>query len=118
MLIEVVAGLVGLGLAVWIIGELFDNTGIAVIGSTILIVAGSAVALTGLELRVGETRHYNYTTIHNSTVRDSASIQYTYQTRTLATIMHVGAIAPLGIGGLLMLLGATLMAQSLSDEVA
>lgn len=113
MLFEVAAALVVLGLAVWVIGSVFGYHGVAIIGGVILIIAGSGIALTDLDIRTGETRTYEYTTINNSTVQESASISYTHQTTTLAEILHIGMLAPLGLGGILMLLGATLTAHSL-----
>lgn len=117
MLFQVVAGLVVLGLVVWLIGEYFGYLGVAALGATMLIIAGSAVALTGLEIRTGEVQSFEYTTINNTTVQDQATVSYSYQTTTLAEILNVGAIASLGLGGLLMLLGAALMSQTLARQV-
>lgn len=117
MLFKVVAGLVVLGLLVWLIGEYFQYLGVAALGASLLIIAGSAVALTGLEIRVGETQSFQYTQIDNTTVRESATVSYDYKTRTLAEILNVGVVASLGLGGLLMLLGTLLLSQTLARQV-
>lgn len=117
MLFEVVAGLIGLGLAVWLIGMSFRFKGVAMIGAGFIIIAGSAIALTGVEIRTGETRTFDYTTVNNTTVQDSATVRYDYQTRTLAEILNIGVLGSLGLGGLVMLLGAILMAQTLSEDI-
>lgn len=116
MLLKVAAALVLLGLVVWVIGELFDYIGVAALGATFLIIAGSAIALTRLEVQTGETQMFEYTTVNNSTVRDSATVAYDYQTTAIGTILNVGAVASLGLGGLLMLLGATLLGQTLAGQ--
>ena len=116
MLAAIVAGLLVLGLSVWFIGHSFSYNGVAAIGGALIIIAGSAVALTGLEVRTGSTRTFEYTQVNNTTVRDRAVVNYDYQTTTLATILNVGVAGSLGFGGLLMLLGAVLMSQTLSQE--
>lgn len=117
MWFPVVAALTFLGLAVWLIGQHFRYTGVAVLGAAIVIIAGSAVALTGIDIRTGEVQSFEYTEINNTTVQDSKTVEYRYETTALSTILNVGAVAPLGLGGLLMLLGGTLMSQTLTQEV-
>jgi len=117
MLLTPLAFLIFLGLTVWLIGEHFRYTGIAVIGSTFIIIAGSAIALTGIDIKTGQTTDFAYTEINNSTVQDSASVSYQYETTALSTILNIGIAAPLGLGGLMMLLGAVMMAQTLTGEV-
>lgn len=117
MLFEVVAGLVVLGLAVWTVGMVFGYKGVAVLGGALIIIAGSGVALTGLEIKTGEVRDVSYTTVNNSTVEDSTTVEYSYQTRTLASLLNVGVLGSLGLGGLIMLLGAVLMSQTLAEDL-
>jgi hypothetical protein len=117
MLFKVVAGLVGLGLAVWLIGQTFRYKGVAVIGAAVVIIAGSAIALTGVEIRTGETRTYAYSEFNGTAVRDNATVKYSYQTTTLAEILNIGVLGSLGLGGLLMLLGAVLMSQTLAEDL-
>lgn len=119
MLFSVIAGLVIFALIVWLTGQYFQYTGIAVIGATTMIIAGSAIALTGVEVRTGEVRHFNYQLENNSTdyVLNRSATSYEYQTTALATVMNVGIVAPLGLGGLVMLLGATMLANTLTREV-
>lgn len=116
MLLKVAAALVLLGLLVWAIGEIFDYVGVATIGATFIIIAGSAIALTRLEVHTGEIQSFEYTTVNNTTVRDTATVAYDYQTTAIGEILNVGAIASLGLGGLLMLLGATLLSQTLAGQ--
>ncbi|WP_049970769.1 hypothetical protein [Haladaptatus cibarius] len=117
MLFNVVAGLVVLGLAVWLIGQLLRYKGVAMIGAAIIIIAGSAIALTGVEIRTGETRSYSYSEFNGTAVRDNATVSYDYQTRTLAQILNIGVLGSLGLGGLVMLLGAVLMSQTLAEDL-
>lgn len=117
MLFRVVAGLLVLGLSTWVVGQNFRYKGVAMIGATIVLVAGSAVALTGVEVRTGETRTYTYTDVNGSTVRDNATVRYDYTTRTLAELLNIGVLGSLGLGGLLMLLGAVLMSQTLAEDL-
>ena len=117
MLFNVVASLIVLGLVVWLIGQFFEYRGVAIIGAGLIIIAGSAISLTGVEIRTGETRTYSYTDFNGTTVRDNATISYSYQTRTLADVMNIGVLGSLGLGGLVLLLGAVLMAQTLSEDI-
>lgn len=117
MLFQVVASITVLGLFVWLIGHYFRYTGVAVIGAALVMIAGSAVALTGIDVKTGETRTFQYTEVNNSTVRDSATISYDYETTALSAILNVGVAGSLGMGGILMLLGAILMSQTLAGEV-
>jgi len=120
MLFKIVAGLVVLGLVVWLIGESFDYIGVAALGATMIIIAGSAVALTGLEIQTGEVQNYHYQLENNSSdyVLNKTETAVQYQTRTLGQIMNVGITASLGLGGLLMLLGTILMSQTLARQTA
>lgn len=117
MLFKVVGGLIVLGLAVWLIGQFFRYKGVAIIGAGIIIIAGSAIALTGVEIRTGETRTYSYKTVGNQPVRDIQNVTYDFETRTLAAILNIGVLGSLGIGGLVMLLGAVLMSQTLAEDL-
>jgi len=117
MLFQVVAGLFVGGLVVWVVGQVFGYKGVAVIGAATIIIAGSAIALTGLEVRTGQTEAYSYTTIDNSTVRENASVSFRYETTSLASLLNIGVLGSLGLGGLVMLLGAVLMSQTLSEDL-
>lgn len=117
MLLEPLAFLLLFGLSVWLIGQYFQYTGVAVIGAAVVIIAGSAVALTGIDIQTGETQTFEYTEVNNDTVRDSATVSYEYETTALSEILNVGLLAPLGLGGLIMLLGAVLLSQTLAGEV-
>lgn len=113
MLLATFAVLITLGLAVWYVGHTFRYLGVAAIGAAVIIVAGSAVALTGLAVRTGETRVMDYTTVNNTTVANSTTISYEYQTTSLADVLGAGVLGSLGFGGLVMLLGVVLFSQSL-----
>lgn len=117
MIWYIIAVLAAFGLTIWLIGELLDYTGVSVIGGTILIIAGSLVALTGLEIRTGEVRAYEYGVVNNTTVRTDASVSYSYQTTALAQLMNLGALGSLGFGGLIMLLGTVLISHSLGGDI-
>lgn len=116
MLATIVGGLLVLGIGVWLIGHIFSYTGVAVIGSAIVIITGSAVALTGIDIKTGSTRTFSYTDVNNTTVRNETVVNYDYQTTALSTILNIGVAGSLGLGGILMLLGATLMSHSLSER--
>lgn len=117
MLFQVAAGLVVLGLVVWLIGMLLEYPGVAVIGGVVLIIAGSGVALTNLEVRTGETRQFSYQLENsgNDYVKNETRITQTYSTTSLGDLLNVGMLAPLGLGGLLMLLGGVLTAHALDE---
>lgn len=109
----IIAFLLTLGITFWLIGHYFEFTGIAVIGATLVLIAGSAIVLTGLDVRSGMVQTKTYTTVDNSTVVNSTSTDYTYQSRSVGDIFGVGILGSLGIGGLLMIGAAVMMSQSL-----
>lgn len=85
-----------LGFAIWILGYLFDFTGIAVIGGAIVIASGAMVVENGgLDQKVGEVEVTNSTTNETTT-----SFQYDkYQTPTQ---FNLGSITTL-VGGVLVI---------------
>jgi hypothetical protein len=102
MLLATTGLLVAIGLAAWLIGELFQYRGIGAIGSVIIIAVGAAIVLTGLEYRAGVSTTTE--TVH-------------YRTTEVGTAFGATFLASLGIGGVLMILGALLLSQTLIEEV-
>lgn len=122
MLLSVAAAIVALGLAVWVLGQTFSYTGIAIIGAAFILVAGSGVALTDLEQPTGQVvvKEYNE---HNVSSNETMFVnnRSVYQTATTDVSLtdQFGALfGQLGLGGLLLLLGATMMAQTLQERAA
>ena len=107
--------LLGIGVVSWIIGQSYGYVGIAVLGAAFILIAGSAIALTGVQVQSGMVKTTNYTTVNNSVVANSSSTHYTYATRSVGAAFGVGVLGSLGIGGLLMLLGALMMGQTLAE---
>lgn len=117
MLLSTFAVLMAIGFVAWIVGEFFSYTGIAAIGATVVIIAGSGIALTGLQFRSGAVHNSTHTVIENDTVANSTTVKYQYQTTALADVLGVGILGSLGLGGVVMLLGAIMFSRSLSNEV-
>lgn len=116
MLLVTTAVLLGLGFLTWTLGEVFSYRGIGAIGGTIVLITGSAIALTGLQVRVGVDRTFAYETINNSTVVANSTASASVQTTDVGAALGATAIASLGIGGLLMLLGGVLISRSVFDD--
>lgn len=107
MLLATFSTLFLLGLSIWLVGHYFRYTGVAAIGAAFVIIAGSAIALTGLETRVGETR-----VVSNNTTAIS------YETEpVLAGLLNPTVLRELGLGGLVMALGAVLLGQTIAEEI-
>lgn len=117
MLLTTTGLLVAIGLAAWLIGELFQYRGIGAIGSVIIIAVGAAIVLTGLEYRAGVSTQFAYQTINNSTVVANTTETVHYRTTEVGAAFGATFLASLGIGGMLMLLGALLLSQTLIEEV-
>lgn len=117
MLLQTAGLLLALGLVTWIIGRIFSYTGIATIGAAIVLIVGGAVILGGLEVKTGMTETTSYTTINNSTVANETVVQYQYEQTAIGDIFGIGILGELGLGGLLMLLGAILMSQVLAEDL-
>ncbi|RDZ99788.1 hypothetical protein DEQ92_20800 [Haloferax sp. Atlit-6N] len=116
MLLETTALLVAIGLATWTLGEFFSYTGLGVIGGAMVLVAGSAIALTGLQVRSGVEREFAYQIVNNETVVANSTADATVRTTDVGAALGATVIGSLGIGGLLMLLGGVLISQSLFDD--
>jgi len=108
--------LIAIGFLTWTIGEVFAYRGIGVIGGTIVLLVGSAIALTDLQIRAGVDREFAYQTINNSTVVASSSADPQYEGTDVGAALGATVIASLGIGGLLMLLGGVLISRAAFDE--
>jgi len=116
MLLATTALLVAIGLAAWLIGEIFQYRGIGAIGGVVIIAVGGAIVLTGLEYRAGVTTEFAYQTINNSTVVSNSTETIQYRTTEVGAAFGATVLASLGIGGLLMLFGALLLSQQLIGE--
>lgn len=99
MILTTAGFLTTLGFIAWILGTLFDKTGIAVIGGVLVVGVGAMGMTDGYEQKVGETQ------IENSA--NETEIRYDYA--PVETPTHL----PLGV--LVMLLGALLTLQSIND---
>lgn len=97
MLLTTAVFLSALGFAAWILGTLFDYTGMAAIGGTIVVVAGASVLTGGLERKTGELRE--------SVDADTTDVSYQYEQVQLADKNRLGL--------LLMLLGAVQVLRAL-----
>lgn len=117
MLLPTVLFLLGLGGAAWLVGIVFSYRGIAVIGATLVLVAGSAIALTGLQVQTGAVKKISYDQINNSTVPTTEKVSYQYERVNVAAIFGVGILGSLGLGGLIMILGGVLMSQALVEDL-
>jgi len=109
--------LLALGGGAWTVGQIFAYRGIEVLGAVLVLIAGGAIVLTGLEVRTGAVRTISYETINNSTVPVKEAVQYQYERVEIGEMFGVGILGSLGIGGLVMLLGAILMSQSLTEDL-
>lgn len=121
MLLSAAASIVTLGLAVWVIGHYFSYTGVALIGAVLILAAGSGIALTDLEQPAGQTvvKDYDERNLSASNGSDLVNNRSVYRTttRTISMTDQFGPLfGQLGLGGLLMLLSATLSAQSLQER--
>jgi hypothetical protein len=116
MLLATTALLVAIGFIAWFIGEFFGYKGIGAIGAVLIIGVGAAIVLTGLEYRSGVEKQFAYQTINNSTVVDNTTSTVQYETTDVGAAFGATFLASLGIGGLLMLLGAVLLSQQLITE--
>jgi len=116
MLLATTGLLVAIGLAAWLIGEFFQYRGIGSIGGVLIIAVGAAIVLTGLEYRAGVTTDFAYQTINNSTVVANSTETVRYRTTEVGAAFGATFLASLGIGGLLMFLGALLLSQQLIGE--
>jgi len=96
-----------LGFAIWLVGHYFQYKGVAAIGAAFIIIAGSAIALTDLVARSGETR-----VVDNNTT----TISYQYEPVDIR-FLNATILGSLGLGGLVMALGAVLMAQTLTEDL-
>lgn len=101
MILTTAAFFSALGLAVWLLGELRDYRGIAVIGAILLIGVGSAAMIGGLEVQTGEIA----TELNNSTVETEH--QYS----------PIGTTTSFPTGMVLTLLGGAMALRSLDPEV-
>lgn len=115
MLFKILLLLLGVGFLSWLIGQHYSYGGIGAIGAAFVLIAGGAVVLTGLEMRMGSVSTNSFTTVNNSTVVNATQTQPTYATQSVGEIFGIGIFGSLGIGGLLMLLGATMLAQTLTE---
>lgn len=117
MLLTTVTLLLALAFISWLIGQYFSYTGIGAIGAVLMIAAGGAIILTGLEVRTGAVKTIEHTTINNTTVANETTVEYRYKPVKLAEIFGVGILGSLGLGGILMLLGAAMLSQTLTEEM-
>lgn len=117
MLLVTTTLLLAVGFATWILGEIFSYRGIGTIGASIVLIVGGAIVLTGLEVKTGSVKTVDYTTVNNSTVANQTTIHTQYTPTAVGEIFGVGILGSLGIGGLLMLLGATLLSQTLTEDM-
>lgn len=109
--------LLGVGFLAWLIGELLDYSGIATIGGVLILIAGSAVVLTGIQVHSGMTKTTQYTTVNNTVVANSSTTHFMYETRSVGSVFGIGILGSLGIGGLIMLLAATMLGQTLAGGI-
>lgn len=95
-----------IGMASWIVGEIFNYPGVASIGAITIFITGSAIALTGLQVKTGE--------LHETTATNDTAIQYQYDDVTFGGLFQSTVLRELASGGLLMLLSATMLSQTLN----
>lgn len=106
MILSTFSVLFAFGFAVWLVGDLFGYPAVSIIGAVIVIVAGSGVAMTGLEYQSGET-------VTNTT--SGQTVEFQYQETALQSIWGPTWLAELGLGGLVMVLGTVALSRTLDS---
>lgn len=106
--------LTALGAGAWLLGHIFEYTGIAAIGAIILIAVGGAVVFTSLEVKSGETIERSYESVGNEPVETNTSVSNDYDRVEIST-QFGGGVSHFSIGGLVMILGGLLMTQHLNE---
>lgn len=101
MILTTAAFLILLGLGTWVIGAVFEYSGVAVIGATLVIGVGAMFTATGLKYQSGETVDNNLTT--NQSGNDTEIAVNNSTTTYEYTNVQTPTRLPLGI--LVMLLG-------------
>lgn len=102
-----------LGFGVWLTGHFFNYKGVAAIGAAFIIIAGSAVALTGLVVPDGHVEKVDDVGGQDET----HFVTPTYKPIELAGIDSTSALGSLGLGGLFLILGGVLFSQTLAKEL-
>lgn len=113
MLLATFSTLFVLGVSVWLVGHFFQYKGVAAIGGAMLIIAGSAVALTGLVYQDGYVEQVDDVGGANET----HYVEPVYKPVNFAGFDNSGALGGLGLGGLVMALGAVLTGQTLAEDI-
>lgn len=107
--------LFGVGLGLFLVGHYFTYSGIAIIGAVLIIAVGGAVTLTDLEQPTGKTLDKSYSDINNSTVNVQTDVRQVTN-RTSMTEVFGPSTGQLGLGTLVMLVGATLGTRHMAEE--
>jgi len=107
MILELFVVLNALGFAAWILGSVFSQVEVAVIGGIIIVGAGVMVIGTGLEYRSGQVRDHQFRTVNNTTVTDNVTVTQEWQQASLPQ--------ELSLGFLIVLLGSSALYRSLDN---
>lgn len=105
MLLYIALGLSGLGFLTFVVGQVFDMAGVAVIGAVLIVGVGAMVTGTGLEYRDGKTEKQYYKNGSNSDL-DRVAVTPHYS--------QVDTPAQLPLGMLWLLLGGTLTLRGIN----
>lgn len=117
MIFETLLLLLGLGGGAWVAGMFFQYRSLSYIGATLVLIAGAAVVLTGLEVRTGAVKTISYETVNNSTVPVEKTTEYDYGTVEVGAIFGVGILGSMGLGGLIMLLGTVMLSHPMTEDL-
>lgn len=113
MLLSTFSTLFVLGLSIWLVGHFFQYRGVAAIGAAFIIIAGSGVALTGLVHQAG----YVETVDDVGGANETHHVTPRYEPVSIGGVDTTGALGGLGLGGLVMALGAVLTGQTLAEDI-
>jgi len=117
VLFETTLLLLGLGGGAWVAGTFFQYRSLSYIGATMVLIAGGAIVLTGLEVRTGAVKTISYETVNNSTVPVEKTTEYETKSVDVGAIFGVGILGSLGLGGLIMLLGTMMLSHPMTEDI-